>query len=60
MVWSLLLDLGFEDPWSHALEAQEAYSGVDVPEPKLVYQNDIGQVVSPYSPLSVPFAPTAA
>lgn len=60
MVWSPLLDLGFENPSSHALEAQEGYSGVDVQEPELVYQNDVGQVVSPYSPLSVPFAPTAA
>lgn len=59
IIWPPLLDLGFESPSHRALEAQEEYSGVDLQEPELVYQNNRGQVFSQYS-LSVPFPPTAA
>lgn len=48
VIWPPLLDLGFENPSNHALEAQEEYSGVDLQEPELIYQNNTGQVSSQY------------
>lgn len=54
MIWPPLLDLGFENPASHPLQAQEGYAGVDMQEPELVYQSDVGRAFSQCPPLCMP------